>query len=74
MIDLNFTCRSINKIDPNNAYELSVDLSVRNSEISTILDQIGIDKIYDNIDIDKILNRIGKDYCKEYFDLIDNED
>lgn len=73
MIDLNFTCRSINSIDPNNANELSVDLSVHNSDVYDILDQIGVEKIYNNIDIDKMLDLIGKDYCKEYFDLIEED-
>lgn len=73
MIDLNFTCRSINSIDPNNANELSIDLRIHNSDVNDILDQIGVEKIYNYIDIDKMLDLIGKDYCKEYFDLIEED-
>ena len=72
--DLNFSCKAINYIEPANNHHVNIDITIPDFEISAILDQIGNEKIYNNIDIEKILDLIGKDKCKEYFDLIDDED
>lgn len=68
-IDLTINCANIQV----NSYRSDLEVQLNNAyNLDDLLKQIPIEILVNNLDKDELLDEIGSDYCKDYFDLVDD--
>ena len=70
MADIKIQCKNV-EITP---YRNEMELNISGVNINEVLSEFKLEDILNHIDHGKILEIIGKDKCKQYFDLVDYPD